>query len=238
MPAELRIKTDTDIKYYQSSNLQGIMMKHISGDYADYLHSLRYNPYSISVEKIESRMEWCIKTLSEDAFDNIIRPLIKDEFQQFVIYNGNINVHIEAKEIIWKSLDDIRKQLPDSNTLRIRMVTPTAFKSNGEYICMPELRYIYQSLINKYNAVCGIDNLDSSELIEKLADSTHIIKYDIHSEPFPLEKRRINGCIGDMLIRINADEDIEQLAKYLLKIGEFSGIGIKCSIGMGAVRIL
>ena len=41
-----------------------------------------------------------------------------------------------------------------------------------------------------------------------------------------------------MLIRINADEDIEQLAKYLLKIGEFSGIGIKCSIGMGAVRIL
>ena len=96
------------------------------------------------------------------------------------------------------------------------MVTPTAFKSNGEYICMPELRYIYQSLINKYNAVCGIDNLDSSELIEKLADSTHIIKYDIHSEPFPLEKRRINGCIGDMFIRINA-EDLFEIIPELTK---------------------
>lgn len=238
MPAELRVVTDTNIKYYQSSNLQGIMMKHISGDYADYLHSLRYNPYSISVEKIDGNMQWCIKTLHDEAYNNIIKPLLNNEFQHFVIYNGNIDVHIKEKKVIYKSFNEINNELPSSNTMRIRIVTPMAFKSNGEYICMPELRLIYQSIINKYNVVCEVGDTDASCLIEDLVSATHILRYDIHSEKFPLEKNRINGCIGEMFVSINADEELTRLAKYLLHFGVYSGVGIKCSIGMGAIRIL
>lgn len=237
MPAELRIKTDKDIKYYQSSNLQGIMMKQISGDYAEYLHSLRYNPYSISVEKTGRDTEWCIKTLDDEAYIHIIKPLMDDDFMKFVIYNGNINVNIKEKKVIWKSYNDIKEELPEGNTMRISMVTPTAFKSDGEYICMPELRLVYQSLINKYNAVCGVKDTDASSLIDGLVNATHISKYDIHSEKFPLEKNRIAGCVGDIVVSIRADEELTGLAKYLLSFGEFSGIGIKCSIGMGAIRI-
>ena len=238
MPAELRITTDTDIKYYQSSNLQGIMMKQISGGYADYLHSLRYNPYSISVEKIDGRMQWCIKTLDDEAYDNIIEPLLDNSFQHFIIYNGNIDVHIKDKNVICKSFNDINDELPSGNTLRIRIATPMAFKSDGRYICMPELDLIYQSLINKYNAVCKVESSDASRLIEALSSATNILKYDIHSEKFPLERQRISGCVGEMIVSINADEELTKLAKYLLYFGEFSGIGIKCSMGMGAIRII
>lgn len=237
MPAELRIKTDKNIKYYQSSNLQGIIMKNISEDYAGYVHSLRYNPYSISVEKIDNDVQWCIKTLNEEAYENIIKPLMKDDFKRFVIHNGNIDVKIKEKKIIWKSYNDIKEELPTSNTIRVSMMTPTAFKSEGEYICMPDLRFIYQSLINKYNAVCGVENTDASSLINGLVSATHILKYDIHSEKFPLERNRIAGCVGDIIISIKADKELTGLAKYLLSFGEFSGVGIKCSIGMGAIRI-
>lgn len=41
---------------------------------------------------------------------------------------------------------------PCRGILNLEFLTPTAFKSNGRYQIFPDMRYIYQSFMNKYSA--------------------------------------------------------------------------------------
>ena len=49
MLTELKIELNQKINFNQSSNLQGVLMKNISTEYAGYLQRQSINPYSIAV---------------------------------------------------------------------------------------------------------------------------------------------------------------------------------------------
>ena len=49
----------------QSSRLQGVLMEHISEEYADILHEQGLKPYSQAVIHDNGRIFWVVNTLNE-----------------------------------------------------------------------------------------------------------------------------------------------------------------------------
>ena len=76
MYAQLKLELEADdIDYKKSSNLQGILMENIDTEYAGILHGNQLNPYSQCLIRENGKNIWCIKTLTEEAYEQIIRPM-------------------------------------------------------------------------------------------------------------------------------------------------------------------
>lgn len=166
MLAQLRMKLEVDKEefgYYQSSNMQGVLMERLESDYAEQMHISGLKPYSQYIVG-GSQKEWVVNTLTKEAYQKIISPLLDRAFTEFMIEKKNMHIKILSKEL--KSLD--KKELLDefySNTydryINLRFLTPTSFKSRELYINMPDSRFIYQSLMNKYSSAAeGMDMYD------------------------------------------------------------------------------
>lgn len=242
MLAELRLELESDcseLGYYQSSNLQGVLMQHIDCDYAEQLHMQSLNPYSQHMEITDKKI-WCISVLNEEAYRYIIEPLLKTEFQEFSIEKKDIHVRIKSKELRTKSKRELLSDFYDGQSekyLTLQFMTPTAFKSNGRYVIIPEVRYIYQSLMNKYSAVSKDMDMYDEETLEQLETNSVITGYRLSSTSFPLEGVRIPSFKGEITIRINGTGTMARFARFLAEFGEYSGVGIKTAMGMGAIRI-
>ena len=240
MLGELKLVLDKNVNINQLSNLQGVLMKNISTEYAEFLHNQRFNPYSIGICKEDGSCIWTINTVTSEAYDNIIVPLLEDDFNRFEICKSNNKINILEKEVkkvkIRDKINTICNGKLYSNYV-IRFVTPVAFKSEGKYICLPDLRLIYQNLFNKFNYIVNGLQVYDNNTIDRLVNCTEIKKFDIESYNFHLEKISIPGCTGNICIRAKGTEDELKLINILLTFGEYCGLGIKSSIGMGKIKI-
>lgn len=243
MLARLKMELETDCDtfgIYQSSNLQGVLMEQIDGDYAAHLHGQGLKPYSQFVSCVDGKKVWTVNTLQEESYQYILRPLLDTAFREFCIEKKNIHVRIKKKELEMKAKEELLEQFytgKGSRYLNLEFVTPTSFKSNGNYVIMPELRYIYQSLMNKYSAASSDMEMYDEETLEQLAENSRIIRYRLRSVSFPLEGVQVPAFAGEMTVKISGTDTVARYAGMLAEFGEFSGVGIKTAIGMGAVRI-
>lgn len=243
MLAELKmeIQTDnTDFGYYQSSNMQGVLMENIDTSYAAYLHEQRYNPYSQHLEMGDKKY-WVIKTLKKEAYEQMILPLLDSDFQDFELKRKNIQIKINKKELKIQS----KKELLDrfyskevSRIIQMELMTPTSFKSSGEYIIMPDLRLLYQNLMNKYSYACEDMEMCDESILEELSSKSKIINYRLNSVFFEMERVKIPSFRGKMGIKINGTDTMAKYARLLMEFGEYAGVGIKTAMGMGAMRIV
>jgi len=242
MLAELRMKLDadkTEIGYYQSSNMQGVLMERLESGYAEKMHISGLKPYSQYIAG-GSQKQWVVNTLTQEAYQRIICPLSEEAFTDFTIEKKNMRVKICAKELKTISkrelLDEFYSDAYD-RYLNLEFLTPTSFKSGGMYVNMPDLRYIYQSLMNKYSAASEDMDMYDEETLEQLVNSSRIIRYRLRSTFFPLEGVKIPSFVGEMCIKITGAPTIAKYARLLARFGEYSGVGIKTAMGMGGLRI-
>lgn len=242
MLAELRMKLDvdkTEFGYYQSSNMQGILMERLESNYAEQLHISGLKPYSQYITG-GSQKEWVVNALSQEAYQKIICPLLEETFTDFTIEKKDIHLHICSKEVktVHKKtlLDEFYSDIYD-RYINLEFLTPTAFKSGGIYVNMPDPRYIYQSLMNKYSAAS--DNMDmyDEDTLEQLVNNSRIVRYKLRSALFPLEGVKIPSFMGEMCIKVTGASTMAKYARLLARFGEYSGVGIKTAIGMGGLRM-
>lgn len=238
MYADLRIELDTkEINYKQSSNLQGVIMETIDTDYAEQLHRNQTNPYSQYVTKEGERTIWHIKTMTEEAYQKIILPLSqKEEFQirkkEMKVRAVNKRVQIlESNEL----LDEFYKK-DCSKYMELYFLTPTAFKQDGRYIFYPDLHLIYGSFMRKYSQLSAELNMIDEDALEELCQRSEIITYRLQTVSFPIEKVTITGFVGKICIKIKGPETLARYIRLLAHFGEFSGVGIKTGMGMGAIK--
>lgn len=78
--------------------------------------------------------------------------------------------------------------------------------------------------------------MEDKETLEELCNSSEIVKYRLQTIPFPLEKINVTGFVGKIGIKIKGSETIARYIRLLLRFGEYSGVGIKTGIGMGAIK--
>ena len=120
--------------------------------------------------------------------------------------------------------------------LEVNFLTPTAFKRDGKYMIYPNLQLIYGSLMRKYSELSAELNMIDEDTLTELTEKSEIRRYRLQTVAFPLEKVQITGFVGSICIHMGGTDTLAKYARMLLKFGEFSGIGIKTGIGMGAIK--
>lgn len=238
MYAQLKLELASDeIDFKKSSNLQGILMEHIDTVYACKLHRNQLNPYSQCLIRENGKAIWYIKTLNEEAYEQIIRPM--SELESLTFKKSGQNIGVISKQMNECEERALLDEFYDSSCpkyLNVQFATPTAFKRDGSYVIYPNLHLIYGSLMRKYSAVSGALDMIDEDLLEQLVTHSSIVRYRLQTIAFPLEQTKITGFVGNICIRLHGPETLARYVRLLLRFGEYSGVGIKTGMGMGALK--
>ncbi len=247
MLAELRMEIEDstgELGYFKSSNLQGIIMETINPEYAEQLHIQGRSPYSQHLEVIKEgnirKTVWVISTLTSDAYENIILPLLKPDFSKITFKKSSETYKISNKQVSTKDKKELLERFNNvkgEQFLNLEFITPTSFKSNGKYVIYPDIRLLFTSLMNKYDVSSEDMHMYDEDTLEQIINDCCLVRYDLKSTFFPLEGIRVPGFKGKIGIKITGTDTIKRYARFLSEFGEYSGVGIKCGMGMGALRI-
>ena len=238
---ELVMKDGRNVGFNKASILQGIIMEIVDGHFAEKMHQQGLKPYSQYVRREDDKNIWHINAFSDDANEYLIEKMLEEEFTDITFKHDDISGKIVNKEChsIDKSelINDFYSK-DSSNIIKIEFITPTSFKTNGRYFFFPDVRLIFQSLMKKYDSCDDSVAMYSEDTLEQLINCTEIIGYNIRSTSYELEGVKIPAFMGNIKIKIKGAQTMVNYANLLLRFGEYSGVGIKCAIGMGGIKII
>lgn len=237
---ELKLKCQEELAYPMSSLFHGALMELLPSDYADFLHQSQLHPYAQHLEYRDGDWYWVICCLDEEAVQKIIRDTLWD-LKEVHIKKHDWNVEIIGKqytETSTKELMDSFYSKDKDSFIQIHFMAPTSFKRQGKYVFIPDLRCIFQSLMNKYDVALEGESMVDSDTLEVLEENVEIIRYDLRSVRFPVEKVKIPAFVGKITIKMSGTQTMKNFAHMLFEFGEYSGVGIKTSLGMGCLRII
>ena len=241
---ELGSKDEQKIKYSYGSLFQGLMMEYLDTDYAEYLHSQTLNPYSqfVYFDKKKQHYIWQISTLTKDAKVNILDKLVEQIGSSITLTHNDLNFDVLSKNIIniqsYKELvDKVFLKENKKNIIKLNLLTPTTYKSNDEYQIFPSMRALYSSIYNKWNNFSDKISLADEEVFEHIITHSYIIKYNLKSYRYNLEKISINSFVGNMEILLKGPKELITISNLLLEFAQYCGLGAKTSMGMGGIEI-
>lgn len=238
---ELEVPEGVFFSFQKSSLLQGVLMEHISPEYALKLHENGLKPYSQSVIVKKGKTFWHINTLSKEAYENMILPLLASDFEAFDLSHSDVTIKIKDKTLKTGSYDKLIDQYyfgEGDRHIRVAFGTPTAYKREGKYVFYPDISLILGSLMRRFDAFSEKAGMCSEETLEQLVEYSEIVRYDLHSILFSMEGVRIPAYMGNITIKIGGPQPLVNLIHLLLRYGEYAGVGIKTAMGMGKIEIL
>lgn len=115
------------------------------------------------------------------------------------------------------------------------LLSPVAFKQSGRYAIFPQEKLLLQSLVNRWNAVFPEYPLDDEDAFQAMLSGLHIIDYRLRTTRFPLKGTKIPSFIGSITIEAKLPMPLLELWLTLSRFADYSGIGIKTSLGMGGI---
>ena len=240
--SELKLRlSDQENKRFDvniSSLFHGFIFELLQEKEGDLLHRDGLKPYRQSIRFLPGEIEWTITTLDESAFEMLIKPLMKTE--EITLKHKGVTLSVKDKVLTTLSYEQLIEETyfkEVSPFIHVHFNTPTAFKTQGQYQNYPDLRLIYQSAMKKFDTVVTSMKLFDEEVLDHLVSHSKIIGYNLKSTFFYVEKVKIPSYVGCINIKIEGPQALAQLARLLLRFGEYSGIGIKCTLGMGSVSV-
>lgn len=233
---ELIVKKDgLDIDSRWGRYLQGWMMSKLDPELAEQLHHNRIRPYSLSVSTKRDNHILIFNFLNDELADAIIPILLE---ANVIELNGE-KISIESKNSYTLSLSDLATNFYKEDAPRefeVYFNTPTGFKSDGKNVFMPDIYYIFQNLMSRYSEVTEGTPLVERDLLSEICKSTNIVSYKIQSSYYPVHKAYIPGFIGKIKLRCSGSQTLANYIGMLLTFAQYSGIGVKTTMGMGAVK--
>lgn len=237
---EIKLSLKEDLSYQDAPLFHGAVMEVLPEEYAAVLHQSRLHPYAQHLEKRKDGWYWILSCLNTEAAKKILyQSILQQEYIE--IKKKNLRVEFSQKqleELSGKTLMDAFYRLDSSPYIQIHFITPTAFKQQGRYLFYPDLRCIYQSLMNKYDASLRDESMADEDTLEQLVQNSEIIRYDLKSTGYQMGAVQIPSFIGKITIKVSGTKTMANFANLLFRFGEYSGVGIKTSLGMGAFRIV
>lgn len=224
-----------------SSVMQGVLMQAMDPKYAENLHRTGLHPYSQSLVKgKDNTLIWTVNALNDEAKTQIIDVLADESFKTFYLQQRDEKIIITDKYLTGCSYSALMDNYFFGNhtrSLRLTFLTPTSFKQDGQYALFPSIRLIFQSLMLKFDESSPESSIFSPELLQHYEQYAKISSYRLRSTNFNLKGQRIHAFIGNVIIFIHGPMQMVNTAWMLARFGEYSGIGIKTGIGMGAMRV-
>ena len=233
------------------SRFQGVLLERVDTHFAERVHTLSTNPYSQYLTTLGdneragssarfTKLEWRVNTLDTDAKEHILSALLATRFDRFTVRASNLDLTVEGKDLVQISHKRLAERFYEPlcpNDVTVRFVTPTAFKQQGAYVILPEPRLMLQSLALKYSTLFDGDE-PGADLIDELGNAARVVRYSIRTQQFHVDRVRVPGFVGTVSFRVTGAPTLKSYVAMLLLFGEFSGCGIKTSMGMGGMRLL
>ena len=241
---EIEFKKDENIKLNLNSGslMQGALMELINPDYAEYLHENGLHPYSQYIYKDRTRQcyVWKISTLNETAKTEIIDKI--QNIEQIHLKHNDTTLKVDkyniVKSISYKDLaNEYMLKNEASKKFVVKFITPTTFKSQGNYINFPYIHNLYSNLLTKWNTFSKEVSLQDSDTQNHLINYTSMVGYKLRSTKYQMESIKINSFLGEICLLVKGPLTLVSIANLLFAYSEFAGIGAKTATGMGGIRI-
>ncbi|MBE6841324.1 MAG: CRISPR-associated endoribonuclease Cas6 [Ruminococcus sp.] len=221
---------------------QGALMDLVPEGFAEMMHVSMLRPYSQFVTSDGDSVVWTVTALDEYAQKFIIDTLSDSDFKSVTLTHKDATLKVRKKEISHISyselLDKYYIRRESNRYITLKFITPTAFKSNGKYIIMPDSSLILNNLVRKYDSVAKTTQLYDETLIEYINSHTEIVEYNLRSCKYAMEGITIPSFTGTAKIKLGGNHEFICLCNMLLDFAGYSGIGIKSAMGMGACGII
>lgn len=220
----------------------GWIMSKVSEEFATNMHQTGVNSLNIYSYHTRDTINFVISLLSVKAVEELEKLLMDSKFKEFVLEGENQRQYlIIDKKVNSLTEKELARNFYASDSPRgieIQLLTPTAFKTKGDYYNLPDLRFLFQSLMKKYNAIFeGSEQIDL-DLLDEILKNTKLVDFSIYARRYYIHRSFIQGCIGKLTIYCKGSQTIVNYINTLLRFAEYAGIGVKTSLGMGAVKLL
>lgn len=232
-----RVCTQDPLPADRAYAFYSFLLSLLPDDYADELHQMSETPISQCLYTEKTEMMWKICLLDQKTIDMFSAAL--DELHTLILHTGKIEVEPLSKaSISAEELIALTRTINTERYFSLRFLSPTAFRQNGRYTVLPEKELILQSLLKKWNTAFPSYPLEDEDAFRMILEGIRISDYHLHTTRFLLKDNRIPGFVGTMRIDTHLSAPLLEIWKMLIAFSEFSGIGIKTTLGMGGVRFL
>ena len=206
-------------------------------DTGDRIHGSGVTPFSSYVTAQGSNVHWQISLLGQES-EEILSPVLEQQERYFLRRENQSLRVMEMRKQQIRSVEELLA-LPEHRVFNLHFVTPTAFKSENQYINLPSVSLIMHNLLKKWNGCfaeeCPIEDEDG-EGIEQITAGLRLADYRLSSSGYFLKGQTIPGFTGEAVLKCRLDGFHFTAANLLLHFAPYAGIGIKTALGMGGVQ--
>lgn len=165
--------------------MQGVIMERIRPEYGEVLHISELKPYSQYLIHEANEDTWVLQTLTHDSGNEIWNIAAIKQLEKFRLEHNDMEIGVAERSFTKLSEDELLNQTFFGDCPRkvsVDFVTPTAFKSGGAYVNYPTIRHVFQSLLNKFNAVSTNSSLDVDMVLGDIENNIAVTGYAGTSE--------------------------------------------------------
>ena len=213
------------------------LLTQIDSETADVLHQQGEKPVAqyLYWDREAGANRWVVNLLNEEIARLFSAPL--QETKEIPLHTGTLCV-ARCEVSTWTAQKMAETAISDDLTRRttMRFLTPTAFKSEGRYAIFPQERWLLQALVAKWNFSFPEMPLDDEDAIAALERGLAITDYALRTTRYPLKNVKIPGFLGTVTIESRLPAPLEEIWQLLLRFAPCTGVGIKTTLGMGAIR--
>jgi CRISPR-associated endoribonuclease Cas6 len=240
----VQVPQDSKVNSSWGSIFHGMLMEMLDSCLAGKLHENGAKPWTQYIRPGKAgEALWTISTLTEEMEGmikkNLIEKLPLTNSLRQKGFDITLNEPLSEKSESFRELADnafLKAGIKRKHVLEF--LTPTTFKTKGNYALYPTADLIVQSLLSKWEAFSCELSLKEDNIRENLSNHIYIDSYKLKTMNFYLESVRIKGFVGTMKFAISGPDALCRLIDLLFSYSRYSGIGIKTALGMGATDIV
>ena len=241
---ELIIKAPAGVKLPQSAGsvLHGMLMEYVDKDYVESLHEQALRPYSqyLTFDREREALLWRTSALNKQAMDEVLAPAFALPMSVHLKQKG-WDLQILGKNYIRNTSYEMLAEKYFANEIDVsameyRFITSCSFKTDGDYAIFPQPKLITKSLVNRWNAFASAEKLDERSVAYDLAEQVFVADYDLKMQKFALEGTSIQAFRGGYTLAFKGNLMSRKIMCMLGEFAQYSGIGIKTALGMGATK--
>ena len=239
MLAQINMELESkELNINMASLFHGYLMENIDSAYAEYFHYNTTNPFTSCIFKDtkEDKFFWRVTTFSQKAYDMLMSYFSKGIPEKIYLKNKDLEINVKSFSIQKKSYEDLFLEATERK--RIKLMSPTSFKSDGITHIFPNISTLISGVIAKINQHSETAELEDKKIVNELLEKVYIKDYNLRTKIFHLESIKIKGFIGTMDLAIKGeDRTLANILNFLIFMSEYTGLGIKTSLGMGGVKV-
>lgn len=220
------------------SLFHGYLLESMDSAYAEYFHINTTNAFTSCVYRDHKTKNfyWRITAYNQKVYEMLNTCWPNGIPDSIYLKHKDLKVLIKSFSCEKKSYEELF--LEPVERKKIRLITPTSFKSQGMTHIFPNISTLLSGVISKINQHSESIELGDKKMIDSLLEKVYIKNYHLKTQLFYLENIKIKGFLGELEIGVRGeDKGLLHLLHFLILMSEYTGLGIKTALGMGGVRI-